>query len=158
VPADRHIHHNFIIGTYNSQETIDTDDGSAYIKVYNNFLAYGDNGLKSDFGGHDEVYSNNVLAYVGACWHMWNFHGYNDGFFNNSCVFRNNYPSDCFQPGHGVGWEVHDNKVFSASGQLNVCGTTLSQWVAGGHDHGTTIAKWPTDEILVQAGKQVLGI
>jgi hypothetical protein len=33
-------------------------------------LAYGDNGLKSDFGGHDEVYYDNVLAYVGNCWYV----------------------------------------------------------------------------------------
>ena len=42
VPADKSIHNNFIIGTYNSQEVIDTDDGSAYIQTYDNFFAYGE--------------------------------------------------------------------------------------------------------------------
>jgi hypothetical protein len=27
VPAFRHLHHNYVIGTYNSQEAIDNDDG-----------------------------------------------------------------------------------------------------------------------------------
>ena len=158
VPADRHIHHNFIIGTYNSQETIDTDDGSAYIQVHDNLLAYADNGLKSDFGGHDEVYSGNVLAYVGACWDMWNFDGNNDGFYNNSCVFRNSYASDCFAAGKGRGWRVGNNTVFSSSGNEEICGTTLAKWVASGHDAGTTIAKWPTDDELVAMGKRVLNM
>jgi hypothetical protein len=38
VPKDRHIHHNLILATYNSQQAIDTDDGSAYIKIHENFL------------------------------------------------------------------------------------------------------------------------
>eukprot|EP00937_MAST-01D_sp_MAST-1D-sp2_P005490 g5490.t1 len=158
VPADRKIHHNFIIGTYNSQETIDTDDGSAYIQVYNNFLAFADNGLKSDFGGHDEVYFNNTLAYVGACWDMWNFDGYNDGFWDNACVFRNSYASDCFGKGKGLGWRVGNNSVFSESGNENICSTTLSQWVKQGHDQGTTISKWPTDDALVAMGKRTLAM
>jgi hypothetical protein len=129
---------------------------SAYIKVHENFLAYGDNGLKSDFGGHDELYYDNVLAYVGNCWKMWNFFGYNDGFYNNSCVFRQDYPSDCFAKGEGVGWEVHDNKVFSKDGTHDVCGTTLPKWVAAGHDNGTTIGKWPANDALIAMGKALL--
>ena len=39
VPADRHIHHNFVIANYNSEGAIDTDDGSAYYLVYDNFFA-----------------------------------------------------------------------------------------------------------------------
>ena len=39
VPADRHIHHNFIIANYNSEGAIDTDDGSAYYSVHDNFFA-----------------------------------------------------------------------------------------------------------------------
>ena len=161
IPADRHIHHNFIVGNYNSQETIDTDDGSAYLKVYNNFLAYADNGLKTDFGGHDEVYRENVLAYTGDCWHLWTFMGYNNGFFNNSCVFRGGsqgpgYNSDCFKAPQGAGFEVHDNSLFSASGTANVCGTTLANWTAQGHDKGTTVDKWPADADLVAMGRAVL--
>ena len=40
LPAEIRIHHNLIIGNYASRCCIDTDDGSAYIRVSNNVLAY----------------------------------------------------------------------------------------------------------------------
>jgi len=95
IPAVRNIHNNFILATYFSQQAIDTDDGSAYYEVYDNFFAYGDNGLKSDFGGHDNKWHGNVLAYVGNCYHMWSFKGYNDAFYGNQCIYRQSYGSDC---------------------------------------------------------------
>lgn len=155
IPADREIHHNFVIGTYNSQEQIDTDDGSAYIKTHHNFLTYADNGLKSDFGGHDHVWYNNIVAYTGNCWDMWNFFGYNDGFYGNKCLVRSGegYKSDCNLE---TGWVVHSNQVYSSSGDLKACGTTLSKWLAQGHDKGTTISKWPSDEELIQWGRDLL--
>ena len=52
IPAWRHIRHNFIVSVYSSQEAIDTDDGSAYYKTYENFFVFAANGLKSDFAGH----------------------------------------------------------------------------------------------------------
>ena len=38
--------------------------GSAYIHTTSNVFAYADNGLKSDFGGHDHVWEKNLLLYV----------------------------------------------------------------------------------------------
>lgn len=46
---------------------MDTDDGSAYLRTYRNVMVYGDNGLKSDFGGHDNKWHGNLLLYVGNC-------------------------------------------------------------------------------------------
>eukprot|EP01065_Artemidia_motanka_P030302 TRINITY_DN3630_c3_g1_i1.p1 TRINITY_DN3630_c3_g1~~TRINITY_DN3630_c3_g1_i1.p1 ORF type:complete len:967 (+),score=267.54 TRINITY_DN3630_c3_g1_i1:85-2901(+) len=164
VPADRELHHNFFLGTYNSLSTIDTDDGSCYLKVHHNFLAYGDVGLKHDFGGHDETYTENVLAWVGDCWYVWWFRAYNDAFYNNTCVYHGApessvpYPSDCFQPGKEAGWRVGNNSVYSASGDENVCGTTLSKWVAQGHDKGTTIAPWPPVAEVVGWGRALLDL
>lgn len=31
IPLTRHEHHNFILGTYSTQEAFDTDDGSSYV-------------------------------------------------------------------------------------------------------------------------------
>lgn len=158
IPATRNIHHNFILATYFSQQAIDTDDGSAYYEVYDNFFAYGDNGLKSDFGGHDNKWHGNVLAYVGNCYHMGSFKGYNDAFYGNQCVFRFPripYGSDC---GVSTGWEVHNNAVFSRSGKLEVCGMDFEKYLAEGHDKGSSVAAWPTDEKLVAMGKTVLGM
>ena len=157
IPEVKKIHHNFILATYFSQQAIDTDDGSAYIEVFDNFFAYGDNGLKSDFGGHDNYWHDNVLAYVGNCYHMWSFKGFNDRFYGNDCVYRQGYGSDCGVAA-GPGWEVHDNHVYGQSGSLDVCGTSLQKWVAAGHDKGSSVSKWPTDSALVAMGKKVLGM
>ena len=45
VPATRAVHHNLIIANYFSFGAI--DDGSSYFDVHDNFLAYGEHGLKS---------------------------------------------------------------------------------------------------------------
>jgi len=126
--------------------------------VDHNVLAYGDNGLKADFGGHDVSFHHNVLAYVGACWATWQFHGYNDAFTNNTCVFRNDggYGSTCFDAGHGIGWAVGDNRVYSRSGDERVCGTNLTEWLARGKDAGTTVGRWPDDAQLVHWGRELL--
>lgn len=154
IPADRHIHHNFVIGTYNSQETIDTDDGSAYYKTYSNFFVYGDRGLKSDFGGHDHEWRSNVIAYVGSCF-VCNFKGYNDAFVNNTCVMRNGYRSDCKLD---KSWNVGSNRIYSRSGDINVCGMSWKDWVKSGktQDTDTTVDKWPPDEQLVSWAKELL--
>ena len=128
---------------------------SRYYEVYDNFFAYGDNGLKSDFGGHDNKWHGNVLAYVGNCYTVFSFKGYNDAFYGNQCVFRTGYKSDC---GVTAGWEVHDNEVFSQSGDLQVCGEDFAKYVAEGHDKGSSVAKWPADDALVAMGKKVLGM
>jgi len=155
IPADRHIHHNFVIGTYNSQETIDTDDGSAYYKTYSNFFAYGDNGLKSDFGGHDHEWRENVIAYVGNCFDIWSFKGYNDAFMNNTCVIRSGYQSDC---NLDKSWQVHSNHIYSSSGDVKVCGMAWKDWLKSGktRDTDTTVSKWPSDAQLVAWAKELL--
>ena len=155
IPATRKIHGNFILANYDSQQAIDTDDGSAYYEVYDNFFAYGDNGLKSDFGGHDNVWHGNVLAYVGNCYTVFNFKGYNDAFYDNKCVFRTGYGSTC---GLSTGFDVHGNAVFSESGNLTVCKTDWANWTATGHDTHSTLSKWPADAAVVAMGKKVLGM
>ena len=45
IPADRHIHSNLVLATYNTVSAVDTDDGSAYYKVYDNVFAFGSAGL-----------------------------------------------------------------------------------------------------------------
>eukprot|EP01048_Picozoa_sp_COSAG05_P010084 COSAG05_NODE_869_length_6866_cov_20.524457_3_plen_159_part_00 len=44
-------------------------DGSAYYHTHDNVFIYGDNGLKSNFGGHDNVHTKNIYAYVGTCFY-----------------------------------------------------------------------------------------
>lgn len=121
-------------------------------------MAYGLHGLKSDFGGHDLIYHDNVQAYVGDCRHLaynGEYKGYNDGYFNNKCIItqRNGYGSDCSVV---AGFKVHDNQVFTKSGNLTVCGKDFKAYQDEGHDPGTTISSWPADADVVAMGKEVL--
>ena len=53
-------------------------------RTYSNFFAYGANGLKSDFGGHDNHHTRNIYAYTANCFGapmpFRYFHGFNDEF------------------------------------------------------------------------------
>jgi hypothetical protein len=110
---------------------------------------------KSDFGGHDNVWHGNVLAFVGNCYTVFSFKGYNDQFYDNKCIFRAGYKSDCDV---SAGFEVHDNQVFSTTGELQVCGTDFKNWTASGHDKGSVLGPWPSDADVVAMGKAVLGM
>eukprot|EP01047_Picozoa_sp_COSAG01_P017812 COSAG01_NODE_951_length_12498_cov_30.544018_8_plen_127_part_00 len=119
-----------------------------------------------------ESYSGNLLLWVGDC--IMNGMtednspghaiGYGDAFVNNSCVYRHSYESNCFtsprQPSTGRGWQVHDNRVFSANGSTMVCNNslTLEEWVARGHDHGSTSQSWPTNAEVTAWGRALLGM
>ena len=106
-PQYRNIHHNFMLANYNSQEAIDNDDGSSFYHTHHNFFVYGEAGLKSDFGGHDNHHDNNVYAFVDSCFGG----GNNLAFVNNSCVLAHDgrgYGSDCSLP---AGMEVSGNAV-----------------------------------------------
>jgi hypothetical protein len=158
IPAERTIRQNFILANYFSFGAIDTDDGSAYMDVHSNFFAYGEYGLKSDFGGHDMRYRNNVLAYVGNCYHQQyrgEYVGFNDVFTGNYCVFRQSYSSDCNLAQYH--WHVHNNTVFSKSGSLQVCGMDFGKYQQLGHDPGTSVHVWPADSLLIARGKAALG-
>ena len=145
IPIPREITKNFVLSVYSSQEAIDTDDGSSYYHTHDNFFVYAANGLKSDFGGHDNRHYRNVYAYVGDCWGGGNM----DWFINNTCVTKmadSGYHPDC--PGHGPNpYEiVTGNTVYNQDGVLK------------GKICGATVAKWPSDEALVAMGKKVLGV
>lgn len=63
------IYQNFLISNYGGDYGVDNDDGSNYYHTYNNFMVYGQNGFKSNFGGHNNYHFNNIYAYVTqTCW------------------------------------------------------------------------------------------
>ena len=141
---------------------MDTDDGSAYIRTYANVFVYGDNGLKSDFGGHDHTWHRNLLLYVGNCYgsgfakFSWGWPGYNDAFVNNTCVFRSTYESDCARD---ASFEVRANRVYSRDGTLRVCGGkyAFGEWQSRGHDQQSSLGAWPADGALIEQVRALLG-
>ena len=169
VPAPRRIHHNFILGNYNTQECIDTDDGSAHYETDHNIFIYGHNGLKTNFAGNNNRHRHNIYLYVEGCFY------YNpcescstpaqvssDAFTDNMCVYtaRDGYFSNCGTYTSGI--EVHNNTVFSADGTCTVCDSTskpvsLAEWVATGHDVESKVLPWPADSTAVQWIKALLG-
>jgi len=154
IPQWREIRHNFIISVYSSQEAIDTDDGSAYYKTYENFFVYAANGLKSDFAGHSNRHYRNVYGYVGNCWGG----GDSNWFVNNTCITQESaggFRSDCQsstqllhshpQPN---GMKIAGNSIYTASGTLG--NTKLC-------DKTNTVHKLPTDAEVIAMGKKIIG-
>jgi hypothetical protein len=79
------VSNNFVIANYGASQGFDTDDGSSWYDIHDNFFFLAD-GWKMDYGGHDSRFTDNVV-----------YHGTNDG---QNCV--NTWP---FLPGHGAVWE-----------------------------------------------------
>merc|ERR1712166_856893 len=85
----RDIHHNFFMDNYSPQENVDNDDGSGYYHTHDNFLVYGGQGMKNDFGGHDNHHYDNVYAYVGGAIALFDapmLSGHEDLYFGNKVV------------------------------------------------------------------------
>lgn len=92
----------------------------------------------------------------------WPWPGFNDGFFNNTCVFRSTYESTCDRE-ESFRARIHSNRVFSQDGNLSVCTGTnrtvsFEEWQRQGHDTRTKLARWPTDAEIVAEVKKVLGM
>eukprot|EP00750_Incisomonas_marina_P033516 INCI9889.3.p1 GENE.INCI9889.3~~INCI9889.3.p1 ORF type:complete len:911 (+),score=132.78 INCI9889.3:121-2853(+) len=124
IPLYTEIKGNFWMNDYNSQEAVDNDDGSCYYSTHDNFFPFSDNGLKNDFGGHDNRHFNNVYINTRTCM------GVNpqkpdhlDAFYNNTCIIFANSPNyasydtkDTYGP-HGRPI-MHDNQVFTLDGKV----------------------------------------
>eukprot|EP00937_MAST-01D_sp_MAST-1D-sp2_P000871 g871.t1 len=146
---------NFLLANFNADFGIDNDDASAYYRAEHNFLVYGDNGLKADFGGHDNVHTGNLYAYpqIGCLVDITEqLPGHELQFFGNRCVMRlagaaGRYAHfDCADLDSGApraAPAMHDNAVFAPDGQFSVCGLSLAQLQARGFEVGTTVAKLP---------------
>ena len=164
------IYHNFIIANYNSQEAIDNDDGSCYYKSYENFFVYGQNGLKTDYGGHDIVHYNNIYAYISSeCFGLITeqLNGHRDYYYNNTCVMHQNSPTnygtwDCATQSNQNEWiQLGNNKIYQMqeSGySTGLCGqneTTFQQNYPG-IDDGTVIYGPPNNTMLFEMARNYL--
>jgi hypothetical protein len=156
------IHNNFFLANYNSQEGIDNDDGSCYYSSYDNFLVYSGNGIKSDFGGHDNHHYSNIYAYTsGGCVALGNpqLEDHLDSFYDNYCVMENNgdyavYPFTNLT----LVPIMNNNQVFSPNGAATENGLPVSYWQTKGIDLGTTVNKNPPSSDVLNLAKQKLGL
>jgi len=154
VPQWNLVHNNFLIANYQGQEAIDNDDGSAYYKTYDNFFIYSGNGMKNDFGGHDNRHHDNVYAYVGRglgiCGQL---AGHEDYFYSNKVMINKANPAlggySCSGSAMTV---VHDNAIFTQDGKATECGH------AAPYTKGTTVAKFPDPDQIITWAKEKLGL
>merc|ERR1711988_175636 len=145
IPALREISHNFIISVYSSQEAIDTDDGSAYYNTHDNFFVYAANGLKSDFGGHDNYHNDNIYAFTNNCWG----NGNSNQFINNTCVANSatgGFRSDCKK---APLMTVSGNSIYTSSGSFSAKFCDKSNVFKG---------KWPSAAEIVAMGRKKLNM
>ena len=158
--AWREIHHNFFIDNYSPQEDVDNDDGSAYYHTHDNFLVYGGQGMKNDFGGHDNHHFNNIYAYtgqgLGVCSQL---KGHEDYFYNNKLIVTGTKVGGfrCADQGKFGKTVVHNNEYYTSSGNISECGMGLAAWQAKGNDKGSTVSKYPEDAVVIGWAKAKLG-
>mmetsp|Transcript_5666 Transcript_5666/g.13013 ORF Transcript_5666/g.13013 Transcript_5666/m.13013 type:complete len:787 (+) Transcript_5666:23-2383(+) len=139
----REIHHNFFIDNYSPQEDVDNDDGSCYYKTHDNFLVYGGQAMKNDFGGHDNHHYDNVDAYVGQGLGVCEtIAGHEDYFFGNYVVMTGDSVGSCLED------RMHDNRYFTPTGKVKEgCG-----------GFGGSVAKTPSDEAILAEAMKKLGM
>ena len=158
IMAWREIHHNFFVDNYSPQENVDNDDGSGYFRTHDNFLVYGAQGMKNDFGGHDNHHYANVYAYagqaLGVCEQL---DGHEDYFYGNKVVLTGGSVGgvQCAAPGKTV---LSDNAYYTPTGAITECDANLTDWQALGNDAGSTVARLPDDDTIIGWAVELLDI
>jgi hypothetical protein len=61
------VDHNLIIANYGASQGFDTDDGSSWYNITNNFFFLAD-GWKMDYGGHDSFFNDNLVSRPFPSW------------------------------------------------------------------------------------------
>merc|ERR1712232_1214023 len=150
--ARRELHHNFLIDNYSPQEGVDNDDGSQYYHTHENFFVYGKQGLKADFGGHDNHHFGNIYAYVGrALSDTRTQPGHAANFYENKVVMSGTDIGrvQCENAGDAR-TVMHDNQYWTPSGTATLCGGSLAEAQAKGMDKGSTVSKGtPSDDTIL---------
>ena len=154
--AWRTIHHNFFIDNYSPQENVDNDDGSQFYHTHHNFLVYGENGEKSDFGGHNNIHFNNLYAYLDKPVQLMpQAPGKADGFYDNTVVMTGSTVGN-FQCDGPAATNVHDNLYYTSDGKVQECNMDLKAWQAKGGDKGSVVAVYPKDADIITWAKNLL--
>jgi len=158
--AWREIHHNFFIDNYSPQENVDNDDGSRYYKTHDNFMVYGGQGMKNDFGGHDNHHTGNIYAYVGRALGVCGMlDGHEDVFTGNKVVLTSSSVGgpQCKAPGKTT---MGQNSYYTPDGNVQECGSSLKDWQSKDktNEPGSTVGKTPDDATIIGWAKAKLSI
>ena len=104
-PAPTRIEQNFIFANYGGAQGVDNDDGSSFFHISGNVF-YAADGFKMDYGGHDSLFTNNLVVtfpYDGQnCMNVGPFKkGHGDTYKDNKCIIgvgAKTVPSGCGDP------------------------------------------------------------
>ena len=156
---------NFILANYHSSMAIDNDDGSAFYDTHDNVFisassgaAYGGNSLKSDFGGHSNFHHANVDLFWSSGFGInGQLEGYADGYYENFLYQSKDGAYGGGQTCSGAGKTiVGGNTIWSPTGAITECGTSLTNWQAQGNDVGTVGLPYPADAVILAQVKKTL--
>ncbi len=65
----------------------------------------------------------------------------------------------CGSPAHAPRRRMILTKLLLLAVALQVCGnSSLTEWVAQGHDKGSTLHGMPSDDVLIAMGRELLNI
>ena len=62
---------------------------------------------------------------------------------------------NCTIPGGTI---VHDNTVWSPTGAVTECGTSLAQYQSKGGDPGTKASAYPDDSVVLAVARKLMGL
>lgn len=134
--------------------------GSSYYKTHDNFFVYGGNGMKNDFGGHDNYHYGNVYGYVGQSIGFYDapmLDGHEDHFTGNKVVMTGTNVGSFTCTGTGT-TVLGNNTYYTSSGAVKECGVDLADWQKKDpkNDAGSAVDKWPTDDAVVAWARTLL--
>ena len=161
--ANDTVRHNFIIGNYYGQETVDNDDGSGFFDTHHNFLVYGQHGQKADFGGHSNYHHENLYAFLNGQAVMPDAGsetklGEELQFYNNTVIATTTVHYILARCWGRIQTVLRNNRIYTPDGTMDkVCDMTLEERISQGLDNGTIVSAWPpTSDILAIARELLL--
>ena len=171
------VHHNFIFANYGASQAFDTDDGSAWYDIHDNF-GWDAQGVKNDYGGYNKKFHDNLNVVWGnkarneACWNIGATHyeGPTDNIWGNRCiVYSNGGPIVTIRSPtsyKGSALVMQNNSYFSVFGN-----TTWQMSKEGGGDafynleeiqsilgfeKDSTVSTIPSNDQIIEWAKEVL--
>jgi hypothetical protein len=128
-----------------------------YYHTHDNFMVYGGQGMKNDFGGHDNHHYRNIYAYVGSALGICDqLEGHEDYFVENRVIMVGDSVGGfkCKGPGALI---IGNNSYYTASGNVTECKMQLREWQKQGKDLNSTSSRYPPDVEVIQWAKTMLG-
>ena len=125
-------------------------------------MAYSGNGLKNDFGGHDNDHHDNIYAFAGKCMGdgSTQLPAHVDYFYDNKCILNSDGDYATFSGNDDkTAWPIMgNNSVFTPNAKTSINGNDLADFQAGGHDLGTTVDVTPSDDQIIAWAKDMLDL